>query len=47
MKLKLKNMPEKLNWNISKYKIIDEKVENNTAPIAAKLASEEKVKNYS
>ena len=27
-----------------RYKIIDEKNENNTAPIAAKLASENKVK---
>ena len=35
---------EKLNWNISQYKIIDEKDENSTAPIAAKLASENKVK---
>jgi len=35
---------EKLSWNISKYKIIDEKDENSTAPIAAKLASERKVK---
>jgi phosphate acetyltransferase len=35
---------EKLGWNISKYKIIDEKDENNTAPIAAKLASEGKIK---
>ena len=35
---------EKLSWNISKYKIIDEKDENSTAPIAAKLASEGKVK---
>ena len=35
---------EKLKWNISKYKIIDEKDENGTAPIAAKLASEDKVK---
>ena len=35
---------EKLGWNISKYKIIDEKDENSTAPIAAKLASEGKVK---
>ena len=33
-----------INWNISKYEIIDEPVENNTAPIAAKLASEDKVK---
>jgi len=35
---------EKLNWDISKYKIIDEKDENSTAPIAANLASEGKVK---
>jgi len=35
---------EKLKWNISKFKIIDEKDENSTAPIAAKLASENKVK---
>ena len=35
---------EKLGWNISKYKIIDEKDENSTAPIAAKLASEGKIK---
>ena len=35
---------KKLNWDISKYKIIDEKDENSTAPIAASLASEDKVK---
>jgi phosphate acetyltransferase len=35
---------EKLNWDIKKYKIIDEKNENSTAPIAASLASEGKVK---
>jgi phosphate acetyltransferase len=40
----IKKCAEKLEWNISKYKIIDEKNENNTAPIAAKLASENKVK---
>ena len=34
---------EKLNWNISKYQIINENNENSTAPIAAKLASENKV----
>ncbi len=33
-----------LKWDISQYEIIDEPVENNTAPIAAKLASEDKVK---
>ena len=42
--IEIKKHAEKLNWNISKYKIIDEKNENYTAPIAAKLASEEKVK---
>jgi len=40
----IKKYAEKLKWNISKYKIIDEKQENNTAPIAAKLASEGKIK---
>ncbi len=40
----IKKYAEKLKWNISKYEIIDEKEENNTAPIAAKLASEDKVK---
>ena len=33
-----------LNWNISKFKIIHEPVENNTAPIAAKLASKNEVR---
>ena len=40
----IKKYAKKLNWDIAKYKIINEKVENNTAPIAAKLASEGKVK---
>ena len=40
----IKKYAEKLKWNISKYKIIDEKNENDTAPIAAKLASKGKVK---
>ena len=40
----IKKYAEKLNWNLSKYKIINEKNENSTAPIAAKLASEGKVK---
>jgi phosphate acetyltransferase len=35
---------EDLKWDISNYEIIDEPVENNTAKIAAKLASEDKVK---
>ena len=42
--IEIKKYAEKLNWDISKYQIIDEKNENNTAPIAAKLASENKVK---
>ena len=40
----IKKYADKLKWNISNYKIINEKNENNTAPIAAKLASEDKVK---
>ena len=40
----IEKISKEINWNISKYEIIDEAVENNTAPIAAKLASEEKVK---
>ena len=43
-KIEIVNLAEKLKWDISKYNIIDEKNENNTAPIAAKLASEKKVK---
>ena len=35
---------EDLTFDISQYEIIDEPVENNTAPIAAKLASEDKVR---
>ena len=33
-----------LKWDISKYEIIDEPIENNTAKISAKLASDDKVK---
>ena len=40
----IRKYAEMLSWDISKYKIIDEKDENSTAPIAAKLASEGKVK---
>ena len=40
----IKKHAEKLKWNISKFKIINEKDENKTAPIAAKLASEGKAK---
>jgi phosphate acetyltransferase len=35
---------EQLKWDISSYEIINEPIENNTAAIAAKLASEDKVK---
>jgi len=35
---------EQLKWDISKYEIINEPIENNTAAIAAKLASKKKVK---
>ncbi len=35
---------EQLKWDISKYEIINEPVENNTAPIVAKLAAEGKIK---
>ena len=40
----IKKYAEKLKWDISKYKIINEKDENTTAPIAAKLASQGIVK---
>jgi len=40
----IKKYADKLKWDISKFTIIDEKNENNTAPIATKLASEDKVK---
>ena len=40
----IKKYAAKLKWDISKYKIINEKDENSTAPIAAKLASEGKAK---
>ena len=33
-----------LNWDISKFEIVHEPAENNTAPIAAKLASENEVR---
>ncbi|MDA7588313.1 bifunctional enoyl-CoA hydratase/phosphate acetyltransferase [Candidatus Pelagibacter sp.] len=35
---------EDLKWDISSYEIIDEPIENNTAKIAARLASTDKVK---
>ena len=38
------DIAKEIGWDISKHEIIHEPVENNTAPIAAKLASEGKVK---
>ena len=43
-KKEIQKCAEDLKWDISQYEIIDEPVENNTAPIATKLASEDKVK---
>jgi len=43
-KNEIQKCAEQLKWDISKYEIINEPVENNTAPIAAKLASEGKIK---
>jgi len=43
-KKEIQKCAEDLKWDISQYEIIDEAVENNTASIAAKLASEDKVK---
>ena len=40
----IQSTAREINWDISKYEIIHESIENNTAPIAAKLASEEKIK---
>ena len=43
-KLIIEKIATDIKWDISKYKIINETIENNTALIAAKLASEGKVK---
>ena len=43
-KEKILKCAEDLKWDISKYEIIDEPIENNTAKIAAKLASEDKIR---
>ena len=40
----IENLANEIKWDISKFKIINEPIENNTAPIAAKMASEGKVK---
>ena len=43
-KKNINKIANEIDWDISKYEVIDEPIENNTAPIAAKLASEGKVK---
>ena len=40
----IEKISKEINWDISKYEIVHEPNENSTAPIAAKLASEGKVK---
>ena len=40
----IKKLANDINWDISKYKIINEPIENNTASLAAKLASDGEVK---
>ena len=40
----IEKLAKNISWDISKYEIINEPIENNTALIAAKLASEGKVK---
>ena len=40
----IKKCAEQLKWDISKYEIINEPIENNTAPIAANLAAEGKIR---
>ena len=41
-KKEILNCATELKWDISNYEIIHEPIENNTATIAAKLASEKK-----
>ena len=40
----IEKLASDIKWDVSKFEIIDETVENNTAPIAAKMASESKIK---
>ena len=40
----IETLASDIKWNISKFEIINEPVENNTAPIAAKMASEGQIK---
>ena len=42
--VEIQKCAEDIGWDISKYELIHEPVENDTAKIAAKLASEDKVK---
>ena len=42
--VEIQKCADDIKWDISKYELIHEPVENDTAKIAAKLASEEKVK---
>ena len=43
-KLTIEKIAKDIKWDISKYEIINEPIENNTASIAAKLANEGKIK---
>ena len=43
-KLIIEKLAKNISWDITKYEIINEPIENCTAPIAARLASEGKVK---
>ena len=43
-KKEIQKCAEQLKWDISKYEIINESVENNTASIAAKIASDGKIR---
>ena len=43
-KTTIEKIAKEINWDISKYEVIHEPIENSTALIAAKLASEDKVK---
>ncbi len=43
-RIEIQNCADELKWDISNYKIIHEPIENNTAGIAARLASEDKVR---
>ena len=42
--IEIKKTANELSFDISKFKIVDEKKENNTAKIAAKMASDKKIK---